>query len=72
MSNLDEVIDLSERWAVENAMTINKKKSKIMLVGGQMKYDIWERTINKEYRGYGLCLSYKSLGVVIQRDGLFN
>ena len=28
--------------------------------------------MNKEYRGYGITLEYKSLGVILQKDGLFN
>ena len=65
MSNLDRAIDLSESWAKDNNMTINKKKSKIMFMEGRMKYNVWERSMNKDYRGYGISLSYKSLGVVI-------
>ena len=65
MSNLNRAIDLSESWAADNSMTINKKKSKIMFMEGQMKYNVWERSMNKDYRGYGISLSYKSLGVVI-------
>ena len=46
-------------------MTINKKKSKILFMEGQMKYNVWERSMNKEYRGYSIALNYKSLGVII-------
>ena len=65
MNNLDTALDICEGWAEENDMTINRKKSKILFMGGQMKYNPWELTQNKEYRGYGIALQYKSLGVII-------
>ena len=52
-------------------MAINKKKSKILFMEGQMKYNQRELALDKTYRGYGIALQYKSLGVIIQRDGLF-
>ena len=69
MPNLDMAIDTCEIWAERNNMQINKKKSKILFMDGIMKYDEWERSVNKEYRGYSVGLEYKSLGVIIQRDG---
>ena len=71
LGNLDRAIDLCESWADENEMVINRKKSKLLIMGGQMKFNTWERSMNKDYRGYGIGLSYKSLGVIIQRDCLF-
>ena len=65
MQNLDMAIDTCETWAEVNNMQINKKKSKILFMKGIMKYDEWERTSNKEYRGYSIGLEYKSLGVII-------
>ena len=65
LGNLDRAIDTCECWADENGMSINRKKSKLLIMGGQMRYNIWERSMNKDYRGYGIALSYKSLGVII-------
>ena len=53
MNNLDIALDTCEEWAEENEMTINRKKSKILFMEGQMKYNPWELNQNKEYRGYG-------------------
>ena len=71
MSNLDKALDVCEAWVDNNEMAINKKKSKILFMEGQMKYNAKELAYNKEYRGYGIALQYKSLGVIIQRDSLF-
>ena len=72
LNNLDAALDTCEDWAQKNDMQINKKKSKILFMGGRMQYDAWELAHNKEYRVYGIALQYKSLGVIIQRDSLFN
>ena len=70
--NLDLSITTCEEWAVNNDMTINKKKSKILFMKGQMKYNLWEKAQKKQYNGYSIALAYKSLGVIIQRNGLFD
>ena len=56
MDNLDRALDTCEGWVETNEMTINKKKSKILFMEGQMKYSRWELAQNKEYRGYGIAL----------------
>ena len=56
LNNLDIALDICEGWAEENEMTINRKKSKILFMEGQMKYNPWELNQNKEYRGYGIAL----------------
>ena len=53
-------------------MKINQKKSKIMIKNPELKWTKFENSINKQVKGYELTKSYKSLGVVIQRNGLFN
>ena len=56
MGNLDTALDVCESWVDRNEMSINKKKSKILFMEGQMKYNAWERAHNKEYKGYGIAL----------------
>ncbi len=46
-------------------MAINQKKSKILFMGGKIKYSRKELMYDKEYRGYGIALQYKSLGVIV-------
>ena len=65
MSNLNRALDTFEGWAENNEITINRKKSKILFMEGQMKFSVWERSVNKEYRGYSIGLSFKSLGVIV-------
>ena len=56
MGNLDTALDVCESWVDRNEMSINKKKSKILFMEGQMKYNARERAYNKEYKGYGIAL----------------
>ena len=42
---MDTAINTCEEWAIRNKMTINKKKSKIMFMGGHMKFTAWEKSI---------------------------
>ena len=56
MNNLDKALDVCEDWVEQNEMSINKKKSKILFMGGKMKYNARELAYNKEYRGYGIAL----------------
>ena len=72
LTNLDQTIITCERWADRNDMSINKKKSRILFMEGQMKFSEWELSMRKQYRGYNIGLEYRSLGVIIQRDGYFN
>ena len=72
MSNLDTALEVCESWVEKNEMQINKKKSKILFMEGQMKYNVRELEYNKEYKGYGIALQYKSLGVMLQRNRLYN
>ena len=65
MNNLDTALEVCESWVEKNEMQINKKKSKILFMEGQMKYNARELAYNKEYKGYGIALQYKSLGVII-------
>ena len=56
MSNLDTALEVCESWVEKNEMQINKKKSKILFMEGQMKYNVRELAYNKEYKGYGIAL----------------
>jgi len=42
MERLNETIDVSEKWAIENKMKINVKKSKIMILCSKSKFQEWE------------------------------
>ena len=56
MNNLDKALNICEEWVERNEMAINKKKSKILFMEGQMRYNARELAYNKEYRGYGIAL----------------
>ena len=47
MYKLINTIKIGEDWADKNKMKINKQKSKIMIIGNNMKYTEWEKSINK-------------------------
>ena len=65
LPRLDEVIEASEKWAVRNEMKLNKNKSKIMFMEDNTRYTKWEKDNQLKYKGYGIVLAYKSLGVII-------
>ena len=72
LPTLDDVIEVCEEWAEKNRMKLNKNKSKIMFMEDDLKYNKWEKDKQLKYKGYGIVLSYKSLGLIIQRNGLFD
>ena len=43
-----------------------------MFMEQYMKPNNYEKNMNMAYKGYGITTSYKSLGVIIQRNQLFN
>ena len=63
VQRLINTIKIAENWAEENAMTINKKKSKIMVIGEQNTED--KKTIARQIKQYEITNNYKSLGIVI-------
>ena len=43
-----------------------------MFIENTMKFKRYEKDLKMEVRGYGITKSYKSLGVIIQRNTLFD
>ena len=46
-------------------MALNKKKSKLMFADDAKSYVQWEKDQKMQYKGYGIVLAYKSLGVTL-------
>ena len=68
-SRLREAINIVEKWAKENRIVINKKKSGVMIharKGRTCKKDIGE------IQGYPYKKEYKYLGVIIDKNLTFN
>jgi hypothetical protein len=53
---LDKVIDLLEKWATENEIAVNKKKSGILVVDN-------DKNNMHQYKGYPVKVTYKYLGI---------
>lgn len=53
---LDGVIDLLERWATDNEIAVNKKKSAILVIDN-------DRNNMHSHRGYPVRMTYKYLGI---------
>ena len=52
LHNLRETIKTVEIWANSSKMFINKKKSKIMFIENQKKFNKWEIENGKKFEGY--------------------
>ena len=64
---LVNTIKIAEKWAEENGMSINKNKSKIMIIGDQKPPD--KQNLIKHIKEFTITSAYKSLGIIIQDNG---